>query len=44
MKTLEDVGSVLREKVQEYFQDEEHRRKFEKWYKEKYHKDYEWRK
>lgn len=35
---------VLVKKVQEYFQDTEHRKQFEEWYKKKYGKDYEWRK
>lgn len=35
--------SILMKKVEAYFQDEEHRRQFEEWYKKKYGKDYEWR-
>lgn len=49
---MSELGEVLREKpfctiltkkVEAYFQDEEHRRQFEEWYKKKYGKDYEWR-
>lgn len=32
------------DKVREYFQDDEHKRQFEIWYKDKYGKEYEWRK
>ena len=35
--------TILAKKVEAYFQDEEHRRQFEEWYKKKYGKDYEWR-
>jgi hypothetical protein len=43
---LEDRPSFcasLVKRVEAYFQDEEHRRRFEEWYKKKYGKDYEWR-
>lgn len=35
--------SLLAERVKAYFQDPEHRKEFEDWYKQKYGKDYEWR-
>ncbi len=35
--------TILAKKVEAYFQDEEHRKQFEEWYKKKYGKDYEWR-
>lgn len=35
--------TILMKKVEDYFQDEEHRKQFEEWYREKYGKDYEWR-
>lgn len=35
--------SRLCEKVQAYFQDEEHRKEFEIWYQKKYGKPYQWR-
>lgn len=34
---------ILMKKVEEYFQDEEHKRQFEEWYRQKYGKDYEWK-
>lgn len=35
--------SILMKKVEDYFRDEEHRKQFENWYRNKYGKDYEWR-
>lgn len=35
--------SLLIQRVKEYFQDPEHRKEFEEWYKEEYGKNYEWR-
>lgn len=35
--------SVLIEEVKAYYQDPEHRKEFERWYKETYGKDHEWR-
>lgn len=35
---------LLQDRVQTYFQNKENRKKFEKWYKEKYGKPYKWRK
>lgn len=49
---MSDIAPVLEEKffcptlmkkVKDYFKDEENRRKFENWYRNKYGKDYEWR-
>lgn len=34
---------ILMRKVSDYYKDEEHRKKFEEWYKKEYGKDYEWR-
>lgn len=34
--------SLLQDRVQTYFQSKENRKKFEKWYKEKYGKQYKW--
>lgn len=34
---------ILMRKVSDYYKDEEHRKQFEKWYREKYGKEYEWR-
>jgi len=36
--------SLLQDRVQTCFQSKENRKKFEKWYKEKYRKQYKWRK
>jgi len=43
--TMEESAlcSLLVRKVKEYFQSEEHRTDFEKWYRDRYGKDYEWR-
>jgi len=38
------VCSILVKKVKEYFQDEAHCKDFEKWYRNKYGKDYVWKK
>lgn len=35
-------GQHLAKTVREYFRDSENRKKFEKWYKEKYGRDYVW--
>ena len=35
--------AVLMKKVEDYFQDEKHKKQFEKWYREKYGKNYEWK-
>ena len=45
METLEEkpICSILHKKVEDYFRDEEHRRQFEEWYKQKYGKSYIWR-
>ncbi len=37
------ICDVLMSKVREYFRDEEHRKAFEEWYRQKYSKEYEWR-
>lgn len=37
------ICDVLMSKVREYFRDEEHRKAFEEWYRQKYGKEYEWR-
>lgn len=37
------MGIELGNKVQEYFQDENHRKDFEDWYFKKYGIKYEWR-
>ena len=37
------IAALLARKVEAYFQDEEHRKQFEEWYRQKYGKDYEWR-
>lgn len=34
---------ILMRKVSDYFKDEENRKKFEEWYRQKYGKEYEWR-
>lgn len=34
---------LLVKKVEDYFRDEGNRKNFEKWYKDKYGKDYEWK-
>lgn len=36
------MGKYLAKTVREYFRDPENRKKFEKWYKEKYGRDYVW--
>lgn len=36
-------STFLVKKVEDYFRDEENRKRFENWYKNKYGKDYEWR-
>lgn len=36
-------GTILMKKVEDYFRDEEHRRKFEEWYKQTYGKEYQWK-
>lgn len=40
---LSTISSALAERVKAYFQDPEHRKEFEDWYKQKHGKDYEWR-
>ena len=35
------LSTILARKVEAYFQDEENRKRFEEWYKQKYGKDYE---
>lgn len=40
---IEVFTSILAKRVEKYFQDEEHRRQFEEWYRKKYGKEYEWR-
>lgn len=35
---------LLAQKVREYYADEEHRKKFERWYEERYGTKYEWKK
>lgn len=35
--------ALLVQKVKEHFQNEDNRKEFEIWYKQKYGKDYEWR-
>lgn len=34
---------ILMRKVSDYFKNEEHRKQFEEWYRQKYGKEYEWR-
>ncbi|MBR0425876.1 MAG: hypothetical protein IJK01_07135 [Clostridia bacterium] len=44
---LEDrplLTTGLMDRVRDYFQEEDHRKQFELWYKKKYGKEYEWRK
>ena len=36
--------TILAKKVEAYFQDEENRKRFEEWYRQKYGKEYDWRK
>ena len=40
---FEVFAFVLAKRVEKYFQDDEHKRQFEEWYREKYGKEYEWR-
>jgi hypothetical protein len=43
---LEDrplLTTGLMDRVKDYFQEEDHKRKFEEWYRRKYGKEYEWR-
>ena len=35
---------ILMRKVREHFQEDENKKKFEEWYREKYGKEYDWRK
>ena len=35
--------NLLLQKVRDYFTDPEHRKDFEKWYQERYGKEYVWR-
>lgn len=35
---------LLAQRVREYFKDEDHRREFEDWYRQKYGKEYTWKK
>lgn len=37
------ICTILKSKVEDYFRDEENRRRFEEWYKDKYGKEYVWR-
>ncbi len=37
------LGKLVCSSTKRYFQNEEHRRAFEKWYFEKYQKHYEWK-
>ncbi len=37
-----ELCTTLVQAVEDYFQDEEHKQKFEKWYKEKHGVDYKW--
>ena len=37
------IGSILKRKVEDYFRNEENRRKFEEWYRKKYGKEYQWK-
>ena len=37
------ICPVIVRKVQDYFKVDEHKRAYEKWYKEKYGKNYQWR-
>ena len=37
------ICTILKKKVEDFFGDEENRRKFEEWYKEKYGKEYVWK-
>lgn len=41
---LENLARLVAERVLIYFEDEEHRREFEKYYFEKYNKPYQWSK
>ena len=41
---LKALGMTLAEKVREYFNDEQHRKEFAVWYKQKYGNDYQWTK
>ena len=36
--------TILAKKVEAYFQDEENRKRVEEWYRQKYGKEYDWRK
>lgn len=40
---LNAFASLLAERVRAYFQDGQHRREFEAWYKERYGIDYVWK-
>ena len=39
---LNTLCSLLTQRAKAYYQDPEHRKEFETWFKEKYGKDYEW--
>ena len=40
---IEVLASSLIRTVEQYFQDDEHKRQFEEWYKKKYGMEYKWR-
>ena len=40
---LKALGMTLAETVREYFKDEQHRKAFEIWHKQKYGQDYQWK-
>lgn len=42
--TKKRIGRLLAKTVSRYLKDEEHRREFEKWYFDRYGKEYQWRK
>ena len=37
------ICPILKRKVEDYFRNEENKRKFEEWYRKKYGKEYQWK-
>jgi len=42
-KILNEIGKTLCHTIKKYFESKENRKAFEKWYQEKYHKPYKWK-
>ena len=43
-RVVDNLGRILAQKVQAYLRDPVHKREFEDWYRQKYGKEYKWRK